>query len=115
MRKKIRKNSLKTVAKKTGIFLNKHTGILSLVLLIGVMVTGVASAAPDAEGLWSAIQTLIGTWVSRLGGVVMFVGIIMFGLGWKSDDAEQKSRGIGTIISGAIVLAAAVMIGTFFA
>ena len=45
----------------------------------------------------------------------MFVGGIMFGLGWKSDDAEQKSRGISTIIAGAIVVAVAALTGTFFA
>ena len=54
------------------------------------------------------------TWVTRLGGVVMFVGGIMFGLGWKSDDAEQKSRGVSTIIGGAIVIAIAQIAAKFF-
>ena len=45
----------------------------------------------------------------------MFVGGVMFGLGWKSDDAEQKSRGISTIVAGAIVTAVAAITGTFFA
>lgn len=35
-------------------------------------------------------------------------------LGWKSDDAEQKSRGISTIIAGAIVIAVAGMTSQFF-
>jgi hypothetical protein len=80
---------------------------------------GIANAggapASGADAMWKTITGLIGTWVTRLGGVVMFVGGIMFGLGWKSDDAEQKSRGISTVISGAIVTALAALIGTFFA
>ena len=69
----------------------------------------------DPEVLWSTIADLIGTWVTRLGAVVMFVGGVMFGLGWKNDDAEQKSRGISTLIAGAIVTAVAAMTGIFFA
>jgi uncharacterized membrane protein YecN with MAPEG domain len=71
--------------------------------------------ASNADTLWTTIADLIKTWVTRLGGVVMFVGGVMFGLGWKSDDAEQKSRGISTIIAGAIVVAVAALTGTFFA
>lgn len=101
-------------------FLNKRKGVVLLALLLCVSVMGIANAggAPAASGadaMWSTITGLIGTWVTRLGGVVMFVGGIMFGLGWKSDDAEQKSRGISTVISGAIVTALAALIGTFFA
>jgi hypothetical protein len=73
-----------------------------------------AYASDPAEEMWTLVQDLIGTWVTRLGGVVMFVGGIMFGLGWKNDDAEQKSRGIQTMIAGAIVLALGGMVATFF-
>lgn len=82
---------------------------------MGIANAGGAPAGSGADAMWSTITGLIGTWVTRLGGVVMFVGGIMFGLGWKSDDAEQKSRGISTVISGAIVTALAALIGTFFA
>lgn len=96
-------------------FIEKRIGVIACTLLLGVMIMGVAQAAGTGDALWTTISTLIGTWVTRLGAVVMFVGGIMFGLGWKSDDAEQKSRGISTIISGAIVTALAAMVGTFFA
>lgn len=96
-------------------FVEKRIGVITCALLLGVMVMGVAQAGNTGDALWNTISTLIGTWVTRLGAVVMFVGGIMFGLGWKSDDAEQKSRGISTIISGAIVTALAAMVGTFFA
>ena len=64
--------------------------------------------------MWTEITALVTKWVARLGGAVIFVGGVMFGLGWKSDDAEQKSRGINTIIAGAIVAAMAGIATVFF-
>lgn len=97
-----------------GSFLNKHMVIITLVLIAGVMFMGIAGAT-TADTLWTTISNLIKTWVTRLGGVVMFVGGVMFGLGWKSDDAEQKSRGISTLIAGGIVIAVAALTSQFFA
>lgn len=105
-------NTTTTKAQSVGMFLNKHLLQIACVMMIAVMMCGTAFAA---DALWNTIAGLIQTWVTRLGGVVMFVGGIMFGLGWKSDDAEQKSRGISTIIAGAIVVAVAALTGTFFA
>lgn len=105
-------NTTTTKAQSVGMFLNKHLLQIACVMMIAVMMCGTAFAA---DSLWNTIAGLIKTWVTRLGGVVMFVGGIMFGLGWKSDDAEQKSRGISTIIAGAIVVAVAALTGTFFA
>lgn len=102
---------------KIGGFLNKHMGLLTVIVLLGVTLTGIvsATATSSADTLWQTIAGLVQTWVTRLGGVVMFVGGIMFGLGWKNEDAEQKSRGVSTIISGAIVIAVAALTSTFFA
>ena len=47
--------------------------------------------------------------------VILFVGGVMFGLGWKNDDADGKTRGINTIIAGAIVVAVAGLSSQFFA
>lgn len=117
MKKETNVTEKKTMRKKLsniGAFLNKHVPVFICVLMIGIMVSGVASAS-TADTLWNTIANLLKKWVTRLGGVVMFVGGIMFGLGWKSDDAEQKSRGISTIIAGGIVTAIAAITGTFFA
>ena len=104
-----------------GSFLQAINGRISrniyLVIFAGIAVlvaSGTVFAGP-AEALWTTISGLIQTWVTRLGAVVMFVGGVMFGLGWKNDDAEQKSRGISTLIAGAIVTAVAAITGTFFA
>lgn len=72
------------------------------------------SGGGSGDALWNTIAGLMETWVTRLGGVVMFVGGVMFGLGWKSDDAEQKSRGVSTLVGGAIVVAVAQLASTFF-
>ena len=97
-----------------GSFLNKHMVLITLILVVGIMLMGIASAG-SADTLWTTVADLIKKWVTRLGGVVMFVGGVMFGLGWKSDDAEQKSRGISTLIAGGIVVAVAALTGQFFA
>lgn len=117
MRKGTNATEKKTMREKIsnfGVFLNKHIPVFICIFMVGIMVSGVVSAS-TAETLWTTLANLIKTWVTRLGGVVMFIGGIMFGLGWKSDDAEQKSRGISTIIAGGIVTAVAAIAGTFFA
>jgi len=81
---------------------------------VKVYAADVAPADPG-ETLWTALAGLVGTWVTRLGAVIMFIGAVMFGLGWKNDDADQKSRGVQTIIGGAIVTAVAAMVDVFFA
>ena len=102
-------------------FLNKNMYVIAgLFVFVALGTIGLAAepasaaSSATANSLWNTLTVTTQTWVTRLGGVVMFVGGIMFGLGWKNDDAEQKSRGISTIISGAIVVAVAAMAGQFF-
>ena len=119
MKKEGRNESTGTIVFKKkivalGMFLNKNMFAIGCALALSVMVSSIAYA-DDAETLWTTISTLLETWVTRLGGVVMFVGGIMFGLGWKDNDAEAKTRGISTIIAGGIVVAVAALTSTFFA
>lgn len=101
-----------TTCQKVGVFFNKQAVTIACLLMVAVMMCGTAFAA---DALWQTIANLIKTWVTRLGGVVMFIGGVMFGLGWKSEDPEQRSRGISTIIAGGIVVAVAAITGQFFA
>lgn len=99
-----------------GKFLNKNFDRIAVCMACAMLMgTTVFAAGNNVDTLWQTIASLVETWVTRLGGVVMLVGGVMFGLGWKSDDAEQKSRGISTMIAGAIVVAIAALTGTFFA
>lgn len=67
----------------------------------------------DAKALWDKLFLEVETWVKRLGAMLMFLGGIMFAMGFKSDDAEQKSRGLSTAIAGALVIGIAVTIKEF--
>ena len=106
-------SAVRTSIKRVGRILRRNLPTLAICAAMTIMMVGQAYAEPDAESLWSDIANLIKKWVTRLGGTVMLVGGIMFGLGWKNDDADGKTRGINTIIAGAIVCAVAVTAGTF--
>lgn len=121
MKKNVRKSEQKRLflrmgggkkLRDLGIFLDHHRIAIATMMLLFMSMGGIASASVDV--LWQTVANLIETWVTRLGGVVMFVGGIMFGLGWKNDDADGKTRGIQTIIAGGIVVAVAALTGTFF-
>jgi len=63
------------------------------------------AAGDDAVARWNAVIGFLVPWIGRLGGVVMLLGGIMFGLGFKNDDADGKTRGLQTLVAGAIVIA----------
>ncbi len=46
-------------------------------------------------------------WLKKIGGIVAFVGAIMFAMGWQREDAEGKSRGLLTMMAGFMVVAIA--------
>ena len=70
--------------------------------------SGIVHAAPAASGAeaqWEAVIDFLVPWIQRLGGVVMLLGGIMFGLAFKNDDADGKTRALQTLVAGAIVIA----------
>lgn len=44
-------------------------------------------------------------WLVKIGLVIMLVGGVMFALGWQREDAEGKTRGLQTLMAGAMVAA----------
>ena len=100
-----------SVKENVGKFMNRHAATIAVCALCTIMIAGQVFAA---DTLWNTLATTIKTWVTRLGGVVMFVGGIMFGLGWKNDDADGKTRGVNTMVAGGIVIAVAGLTSTFF-
>ena len=94
---------------RCGDFIMRNTGNIVAVMMAASMIGRVALAAPDggADAMWDTIIDIVTKWVFRLGGVVVFIGLIMFALGWKSEDAEQKTRGMQTVIAGVMVAAIA--------
>lgn len=100
-----------TISFKAYSFVKKNWFTLAcMVSLLAIMGCSVAFAGGGAGGggaadtMWSTIKDALKTWVVRLGGMVVFVGGIMFALGWKRDDADQKSQGVSTIVAGALVI-----------
>lgn len=72
-----------------------------------------APAAPTADSKWNAMISFILPWIQRLGGVVLLIGAIEFGLAFKNDDAEAKTKGMRTAIAGCIVIAIGLSSSTF--
>lgn len=50
--------------------------------------------------------TFFSTWITRMGGMVAFVGAIKFALSVKSDDAKEQLQAVLTMISGFMIQAA---------
>lgn len=102
-----------TVSYKAYSFLKKNWfTLLCMVIMLAMMAFAVAYA-DSADTMWETIKSTLTVWIKRLGGMVVFVGGIMFALGWKRDDADQKSQGISTVVAGAIVVAITAAIDSF--
>lgn len=98
---------------KVGRFIQQHSCAISC-CLAAVLLVGRFVFADEADDMWDTMTNLVSKWAMRLGGVVLFVGGIMFALGWKDDNADGKTRGINTMIAGAMVIAVAGLARTFF-
>lgn len=61
--------------------------------------------ANDANAAFTRVVNFILPWIKRLGGLIILIGGIQFGMGFKNDDAEGKSKGVRAIIAGCIVAA----------
>ena len=101
-----------TEAKETKKLFNK---VLHFIRLHWLMLLGLTyvlfvplGRAGAAEAQWSAVIDFLVPWIERLGGVVMLLGGIMFGLAFKNDDADGKTRALQTLVAGAIVIAVGV-------
>lgn len=64
-----------------------------------------ANSGSSADTLWNNMIDFITPWITKLGGVVVLIGAIMWGLGFKGEDAEQQTRGARTFVAGCIVAA----------
>lgn len=95
-----------------GEWIINHSDAIAMVIMLAIIMVPkiiFADESNQANDMWNDVMTEMKNWVFRLGGVVVFVGGIMFGLGFKNDDAEQKTRGVNTMVAGGIVAAMAVL------
>lgn len=103
----MKKATKKLNVQSIGLWLSKYSYCVALAFIITLMASSLVFATGGVNTMWNELMDLIKTWVVRLGLVVVLIGGIMFGLGFKNDDAEQKSRGITTAVAGGIVTAVA--------
>lgn len=88
--------------------MKKLLTILPIMLIALSLVTVPAFAegsATDADSFINEIVGLLQTWIPRLGGMIVVVGGIQLGIGFKDDNADGKTRGMQCMIGGAIVAA----------
>ena len=76
----------------------------TLIIAMSAMLAPIALAAPaTADEMWNNIIGVVTTWIPRLAAVVMLIGGIALGLGFKNDDPNQKTGGITTMVAAGIV------------
>ena len=73
------------------------------------------TSGPPASPAMLAQTGLIffGTWISRIGGLVAFIGAIKFALSMKSDDTREQIPALLTMVSGFMIQAAITNLGLF--
>ena len=71
------------------------------------------AAGADAE--FNAIMTFIGTWIGRIGALILLIGSIMFGFSIKDQNPGVKVSALKTIAAGGITSAVAVILPLFVA
>ena len=90
-----------------GKLMTKKAGKMLVTLPLALSMCMLTASADDG-GAEETIQTIIDlltTWIPRLGGLLIVVGGIQLGIGFKDDDATGKTRGMQCMIGGAIVAA----------
>ncbi|MCJ8010144.1 hypothetical protein MUG84_00115 [Paenibacillus sp. KQZ6P-2] len=89
------------------LYINKKTVLKTCSLIIGLLlVFNTVYAAPgDPVGMdkLDALIQVIATWLGRIGLIVAFFGAVQLALGFKSDDADGKIRGMKTLAAGFLV------------
>lgn len=63
------------------------------------------SGGNDGEQIFGVIEGKIGTWVQRIGGLVIVFGGVNAGIGVANQDDAGRNRGFMTMAGGAILIA----------
>jgi len=96
-------------------WIHSHAYLFVLALAFALMGTGLYSAAETTSSatVWNAVMGEAMAWITRLGILVLVIGAIMFALGFRNDDAEQKTRGLSTMVAGGMVGGICLIAGQF--
>lgn len=91
-----------------GRLMTKRVGKLLLAVPLAMSCLAVTASAEGDGGAEETMQSIIDilhTWIPRLGGMLVAVGGIQLGIGFKDDDSTGKTRGMQCMVGGAIVMA----------
>lgn len=94
-----------------GRLMTKRVGKVLVTLPLALSAcTITAYAANDADQMLAEIEKILKDWIPKLGMMLVAVGGIQLAIGFKDDDTTGKTRGMQTIVGGAIVIAIAEII-----
>ena len=102
---------MKAIIKRVRVMKEKVVNIAAkvkwqaVVLIYALLIPLNRVYAATAEDKWNDMIDFLVPWITRLGGIVLLIGVVEFGLAFKSDDAEGKTKGMRTAIAGCIVFA----------
>lgn len=78
--------------------------LMSVVAFAGGSGAGTGGVTDPNDSFNTVIKFVAG-WIGKLGLVVGFIGAIQVGFAFKNDDADGKTKGLRTLISGFVVFA----------
>lgn len=90
----------------------KNNAKMKFTLFMATMVIGMSNvntsmAVKSNTEIIDEFIIFAADWIKAIGGVVAFVGGVMFALGWQREDSEGKTRGLQTMMAGFMVVAIA--------
>lgn len=91
-----------------GRLMTKRIGkVLVILPFVLSMCTMTVFAEGEADKMLGEIEKILKDWIPKLGVMLVAVGGIQLAIGFKDDDTTGKTRGMQTIVGGAIVIAIA--------
>ena len=87
--------------------------IMTLAFAVSAMTMQCFAVTNDSASFDTVVSFIV-TWVKRIGGVIGFIGAVQFGMAYRNDDADSKTRGLMTLASGFIVIAICIAYDALF-
>ena len=100
---------MKAIKKNMG----KILAVLAAVCMMSMNVFAALVMGDPVTGDFRTIIVYIGKWTEVLGAAMAFFGAVQLAMGFRSDDAEGKNKGLRSMIAGFIVLAIGALAGNF--
>jgi len=76
-----------------------------------VIGTPVYASTTDISSVIDSVISFLAWGVGGIGGFLAIFGIVTLGIGFSSDNASEKQKGIIGLVGGIIVIGAAILIG----